>query len=95
MSILSKNCYGYHLELGGFRLSLLIDNRSGWSGSTKGFRLRFLNKRIEFPKSYWISLGKRVHSKTTAIYPNATKYQKEYRNKVQTNHIQNGSRGEK
>jgi hypothetical protein len=64
MSIFSKDYRGYHAEFMGLKLSLLKDHDSGWSGATRSLRLRLLNTRSEFARSYWISGGKRIHSKT-------------------------------
>ncbi|HDY68565.1 MAG TPA: hypothetical protein ENH85_12335 [Candidatus Scalindua sp.] len=61
---ISKDTYGIHFEAFGFKLSLMPKETSGWSGRKKSFRIRFLNSKAEFPKSYWISIGKRIKNGT-------------------------------
>ena len=52
------------MSLLGFQLSLLKKESTGWSGISHIYRIRLLNDRPDFPRSYWIAIGQRIHPRS-------------------------------
>ena len=62
--MISKDIYGVHIKAFEFTLSFMPNEQIGWSGGFNSFKVRLLNERLHFPKSYWFSIGKGIHSHT-------------------------------